>query len=63
MLSRSPIFFVRIEISETRKPDSLCNAMKTSDDEQKLHLDSVEKLDVSKPLGGHSDFGHLRGCS
>jgi hypothetical protein len=51
------------KISETRKPDCLCNTMKTTDHEQKLHLDSAEKPDVPKALGGYCDFGHLRGCS
>jgi hypothetical protein len=45
----------RNKIPETRRPDCLCNGMKTPDHEQKLHLAGTAKPGVQKTLDCHSE--------
>jgi hypothetical protein len=49
------------KFSETRRPDSLCNGMKTSGHEHKLHLGGTAKPGIQKTLDCHRDLWNLCG--
>ena len=52
---------IRNKIPETRRPDCLCNGLRTPHHEQKLQLDGTEKLGFQKTLDRNSDLWDVRG--